>query len=97
MHTVVSYQLEESIAPAHFQRAMINAEIYAPDEAVAAGFLDQVVPALDLQQTVQAAAAKLLKLNLAAHSATKLRVRDQALKAIRAAIEADDTEFRALG
>jgi enoyl-CoA hydratase len=86
----------QRLAPAHFQRATINAELYMPADAVAAGFLDRVVPAADLQGEALAAAAKLAKLNMPAHAATKLRVRGQALAAIRAAIEADHTEYRAL-
>jgi enoyl-CoA hydratase len=87
----------QRLAPAHFHRAVINAEIYTPADAVAAGFLDRVVPAADLLNEAQNAATKLSKLNLPAHAATKLRAREQALKAIRAAIEADDAELSALG
>lgn len=85
----------QRLAPAHFSRAVNNAEIYTPNDAVAAGFLDRVVPAAELQQEVQSTAVRLGKLNLAAHAATKLRTREQALKAIRAGIEADDAAFRA--
>jgi hypothetical protein len=45
----------------------------------------------------QSAAAQLGKLNIAAHTATKLRAREQTLKAIRRAIEIDDAAFRAAG
>lgn len=85
----------QQLAPAHFNRAVITAEMYAPTEAVAAGFLDRVVSAAALQDAAQRAAAALCKLNMAAHAATKLRAREQTLKAIRAAIEADDARFRA--
>lgn len=87
----------QRLAPAHFNRAVINAEIYTPTEAVAAGFLDRVVPASDLQDVAQSAAATLTKLNMAAHAATKLRARERTLRAIRAAIEADVAVFRARG
>ncbi len=86
----------QRLAPAHFHRAVINAEIYRPDDdAVAAGFLDRVVPASDLQDAARSTAAELAKLDIDAHTATKLRARDQALKAVRAAIEADADAFRA--
>ncbi len=86
----------QRLAPAHFQRAVNNAELYSPAEAVAAGFLDRLAPAADLQNEALAAATKLAKLNQPAHAATKLRVREQALKAIHAAIEADNAEYHAL-
>jgi enoyl-CoA hydratase len=86
----------QRLAPAHFHRAVINAESYPPDEAIAAGFLDRVVPASALADEAGRAAADLGKLNLVAHAATKLRARAETLKRIRTAIEADDAAFRAL-
>jgi enoyl-CoA hydratase len=86
----------QRLSPAHFHRAAINAEIYRPEDAVAAGFLDQVVPASDLPETVRSKAAELAKLSPGVHTASKLRVRDHALKSIRAAIEADDAAFRGM-
>jgi enoyl-CoA hydratase len=85
----------QRLAPAHFQRAVINAEIYRPEEAVAAGFLDRVVPAADLEDVAWTTAAELARLDRDVHSATKLRARDQALRAVRAAIEMDDAVFQA--
>jgi enoyl-CoA hydratase len=81
----------QRLAPAYFNRAVIGSEIFSGDEAVAGGFLDRVVPAEDLQAAAQAKAAELSKLDLNTYAATKRRTRDQALKAIRAAIEADDS------
>jgi enoyl-CoA hydratase len=79
----------QRLAPAHFNRAAINSEMYSPDQAVAAGFLDHVVLATELLTAAQHAVATLAKLNIAVHTASKLRARAHALKAIRAAIEAD--------
>jgi enoyl-CoA hydratase len=84
----------QRLATAHFHRAVINAEIYGPEDAVVAGFLDRVVPASELQDVARNTAAQLAKLDIDVHTATKLRARDHALKAIRAAIEADDAMFR---
>jgi len=84
----------QRLAPAHFHRAVISAEIYSPTEAVTAGFLDRVVPGSELSREAQDAAARLAKLNMAAHAATKLRAREHTLRALRAAIEADDRELR---
>jgi enoyl-CoA hydratase len=57
---------------------------------VAAGYLDRVAPAADLQNEAQKFAAVLTKLNMTAHAASKLRLREQTLKAVRTAIEADN-------
>jgi enoyl-CoA hydratase len=80
----------QRLAPAHFNRAVIIADVFSPDDAIAAGFLDRVVPASELGDAARTVAGLLAKLDMNAHTATKLRARDGTLKAIRAAIEADD-------
>ncbi len=67
--------LRQRLAPAHFNRAAVLADVYTPDTALDAGFLDRVVDPADLHGTAQDAAAQLAKLDPAAHAATKLRVR----------------------
>jgi enoyl-CoA hydratase len=84
----------QRLAPSHFNRAVINAEIYPPEDAVAAGFLDRVVPPSELAAVARSTAIVLAKLDRDVQAATKLRARDHALKAIRAAIEADNEIFR---
>ena len=81
--------LRQRLAPAHFQRAIALAEMYAPEDAVAAGFLDRVVPAAEVEPAARALAAQLALLDARVHAVSKLRAREQALRAIRAAIEAD--------
>ena len=85
----------QRLTPAHFNRAVVLAGVFSPDDAVAAGFLDRVVPPAELQDVAVSAAGLLAKLDMNAHAATKLRARDHALNALRAAIEADDADFRA--
>jgi enoyl-CoA hydratase len=80
----------QRLAPAHFNRAVIFSEMYSPTDAVQAGFLDRVVPASDLQSEAQKFATALTKLNMTVHAASKLRLREQTLKAISAAIKADN-------
>jgi enoyl-CoA hydratase len=84
----------QRLAPAHFNRAVILAEVYSPDDAVAAGFLDRVVPADQLPAAAHDTALELAKLNMNAHAASKLTARKPALDAIRAAIDADDGALR---
>jgi enoyl-CoA hydratase len=82
--------------PSHFNRAVVTAEIFSPTEAVAAGFLDRVGPPADVLPSATAAAQRLGTLNMTAHVQTKLRAREDVLKRVRAAIEADDAAMRAL-
>jgi enoyl-CoA hydratase len=87
--------LRQRLAPAHFNRAATLAEPFSPDNAVEAGFLDRVVGAADLYDVARGAAAAAATLDLDAHLATKLRVRQHTLNAVRAAIDADNAEFLA--
>lgn len=84
----------QRLAPAHFHRVVINSETYDPEGAVAAGFLDRAVPPSELHAAALDKVAELAQLNFDVHTATKLRARGPALKAIRSAIEADDAGFR---
>ncbi len=84
----------QRLAPAHFHRAVITAEIYSPAGAVEAGFLDQVVPADELIAAARDKATALAGLSMPAHTATKLRAREKALQAVGDAIEADEAELR---
>jgi enoyl-CoA hydratase len=79
----------QRLAPAHFNRATVIAEVYDPDTAVAAGFLDRVVGAAELASTARDVAGQLRTLDMDAHAATKLRARNKALAAIRTAIDLD--------
>ncbi|TMA82422.1 MAG: crotonase/enoyl-CoA hydratase family protein [Deltaproteobacteria bacterium] len=84
----------QRLTPAHFQRAVINAEAFPAEDAVHAGFLDHLVPAAELLDAARSTAVALGKLPRDAHAATKLRARAEALKAVHAAIDADDAAFR---
>jgi enoyl-CoA hydratase len=79
----------QRLAPAHFSRAVALAEIYSPEDAVAAGFLDRAVPEERLGEVARDVAERLALLDRDVHAASKLRARDHTLRAIRAAIEAD--------
>ncbi len=81
----------QRLHPAAFDRAVVNATMHGPHEALMAGFLDRVVPAEELKTASRETAETLAQLDPAAHAATKLRARAGALKALRSAIE---TELR---
>ena len=72
-----------------FHRSVINGEIFNPQDAVDAGFLDKVVPAEQLMATAIAAAQQLKKINMTAHKNTKLKVRKAFLETLDKAIELD--------
>jgi enoyl-CoA hydratase len=91
--TVPGFAIElarQRLAPAYFNRVS-NGEMFGPAEAVVAGYVDRVVPAAELDAAAQAAADHFTKLDPASHAATKLRIRDGAVKAMRAAIDSDIT------
>lgn len=76
--------------PANYlTRSMIIAELFTPETAVLAGFLDQVVEENQLINTAQAVAKHLLTLNMSAHHGTKLKERKAILAALDTAIESD--------
>ncbi|MEO8456748.1 MAG: crotonase/enoyl-CoA hydratase family protein [Chloroflexota bacterium] len=83
----------QRLSPTYFNRVTVLSEPISPDDAIAAGFLDKVVAPAELAEAAQATAARLAKLNMAAHIATKMTVRATALKAIRAAIDADKAQL----
>lgn len=91
MHQVGITLARDRLTPATFQRAVVCAEMFAPQAALAAGFLDQVVSAEELLPTAHAIAAQLKQLNAAAHAATKLKARKPLLDALDAAIAVDKT------
>lgn len=82
------------LAPTYLQRSVLNAEIYDPETAVAAGFLDRVVGVEDLGATAQQVAAQLAQLPAHAFAYTKQRLREDALARLRHAIEQDGVDFR---
>jgi len=71
------------------QRSVVNGEMFNPQGALAAGFLDVVVSAEELQGTALTAARQLKKINMTAHKNTKLKVRKALLEALDNAIIQD--------
>jgi len=77
------------LTPAYFNRAAVTGEMFAPEEAAAAGFLDMLAPPDELMARAEHRAASLAQIDLAAHAATKLRVRGAAIEAVTRAIETE--------
>lgn len=77
------------LAPAHFYRSVITAEIYGPEDAVVAGFLDEVVAPEQLMARANELAQQFRKLNMRAHSETKLKAKADYLALLDRSIEKD--------
>ena len=76
-----------------FHRSVINGELFNPQGALEAGFLDLVVEPEQLQAAALAAAQQLKKINMNAHKNTKLKVRHELLATLEKAIELDQKTF----
>ncbi|RMN24941.1 Enoyl-CoA hydratase [Pseudomonas coronafaciens pv. zizaniae] len=72
-----------------FNRSVINAEMFDPEGAMAAGFLDKVVSVEELRDAALAVAGQMKKINMSAHRKTKLKVRKALLDTLETAIEQD--------
>lgn len=79
----------QRLTPAYFQRTTLTGEMFGPEEAVAAGFLDQVFDPSALDGAAQQIVDNLSKIDLTQHAVTKRRTRRLAIAAVREAIEAE--------
>jgi enoyl-CoA hydratase len=91
MHHVGIALARDRLEKSAFQRSVINAEMFNPQSARDAGFLDEVVAAEDLMSAANGMAQQLKKINLKAHGKTKLKVRKVLLEALDQAILLDQT------
>lgn len=77
--------------PAHFDQAVIDAQLVTPAEAVAAGWVDRVVAPHELRDAAVDAATQLAGLDRAAYVANKLRARGDAAERVHELIETELT------
>jgi enoyl-CoA hydratase len=77
------------LAPTYLHRAVEQAEMFGPDAAVAAGFLDLVVAPAELTASALAVARKLAALDRDIHAATKRRVRGRGIELLGQSLAAD--------
>ena len=89
MHHVGIELAKDRLRKSVFHRSVINGEMFNPQSAVDAGFLDVVVAPEQLLPTAIAAAQQLKKINMKAHKNTKLKVRKALLETLDWAIEED--------
>jgi enoyl-CoA hydratase len=79
----------DRLAPLELGRATLGAQIYSPEEAARAGYLDEVVPAGDVMGRAKEHAARLGAASRMAYSATKSRLRGKTIAHIRATLDED--------
>jgi len=79
----------ERLSKRHFTRATTQAELYRPDDAVDAGFLDRVVAPEELFDASLEEAVRLAKLPQPAFGSTKAAVHATVLETLRATLEKD--------
>lgn len=91
MHHVGIELARDRLRKSYFNRSVINAEMFDPQEALHAGFLDAVVAPELVMTAARAMAEQLTKINLTAHANTKVKARKELLDTLDAAIELDKT------
>ena len=89
MHHVGIELARDRLRKSAFHRSVINGEMFDPQGALEAGFLDKVVTVDALQATTLAVAQQFKKINMTAHRNTKLKVRKALLETLDAAIALD--------
>lgn len=92
MHNAGIEIAKGKLAPVYFERSVSNSEMYSPEEAIAAGFLDKIVPEEHLLGTATKVAQLFGKLNKNAHKNTKLKVRKELLERLAKAIKEDSEQ-----
>jgi enoyl-CoA hydratase len=85
------------LAPAQFHAATTLGNPFAPASALAAGFVDELVPGYAMQEAVRRHSADLLTLNTKSFAINKRRINAPVIQAMAAAVEADIAEWKALG
>ena len=85
---VFAFELaRERLAPRHYFRAIVQAYLYDPEEAVEAGYLDMTVAPENLLETAVEVAVRLGALPGGAYAYNKLGVNRPVIEAIKASLE----------
>lgn len=72
--------------PAYLTRSFVQSQVFSPEEAVSAGFLDQVVTSDQVMDTAMAKAKMLSELPGSAYARNKLAIRKSTIDTIRASL-----------
>lgn len=71
------------IATRHLTRVALQSEVYSPESALEAGFIDELVDPGDLDARAMAIAERLAQLPQSQYAANKLAIRARTLKAMQ--------------
>ena len=85
---------EHRLAPPQLQRAVLEATLFTPRDAVPAGFLDTVVAPAELEAATAAAVERLAGLNADAFAGTKARLNRHVIEAVREGAQRTTAELR---
>lgn len=83
----------DRLLPTALSRATLLGQIYPPDEAARAGYVDEVVEPADLLPRALGEAERLGSLSRTAIKATKARLRGATIDHVRATLESDMTDL----
>ncbi len=92
MHNAGIAIAESRLPSVYLERCVNNAEIFSPEAAIAAGFLDKTVPEEQLLPAAIKIASMFAKLDRRAHAETKRKVRATYLDKLEKAIAKDVRE-----
>jgi enoyl-CoA hydratase len=95
MHHVGITIARARLSNAVLNRAVANGEMFNPQSAKEAGFLDAVVPPEELMNAANAMAQHFNKINMKAHTRTKLKMRQALLDTLDSVIELDKSAWLA--
>lgn len=77
----------DRLSKRYFTRAAVQAEIFSPEGALAAGYLDRLVPADECERTAAEEARRLGQLDVNAYGGTKLLLRQATIDRVRPTLE----------
>ena len=97
MPRVAAAVLRHRLNPAAFQRAVTLSQYFDVESAARAGFFDELVDPIDLLTRANAHADAFKGLNLAAHAASKRRIRGSLIRKIRFSIPPDLVDAALMG
>jgi enoyl-CoA hydratase len=84
------------VHPAWLSRTVTLGELFEPEDAVIAGFLDRLSPADEVEERIDGVVAGLRALHAPSHTLAKQRLRRSVMAAMRDAIDSELT-LRAYG
>ena len=79
------------VHPAWLSRTVTTGEMFEPDDALTAGFLDRIVATERIEDEISAVAGALQKLHMPSHLTAKRRLRAGVMRDMRAAIDSEIT------